>query len=147
MPYKIAWIEEPLPADDLAGYAELTCRCPIPIAGGEHEFTARGFAEIIDRRLHHILQPDVCWCGGLTELIKIYRMADESGLRVCPHRGAELWALHALAALDRQPLAESGRPWLTWVGGQPAIEDGLIRLTPTPGFGVVIEESKLEVKA
>jgi len=134
--YKIGWIEEPLPADDLLGYAELSRRSPIPIAGGEHEFTAGGFAEIIDRRLHHILQPDVCWCGGLTELIKIYAMAEKAGLRVCPHRGAEVWALHAVAALDKQPLAESGRPWMTWVEGQPQIDNGRIRVLEAAGFGV-----------
>ncbi|HZZ78530.1 MAG TPA: mandelate racemase/muconate lactonizing enzyme family protein, partial [Gemmataceae bacterium] len=49
-PLGIDWIEEPLPPDDFAGYAELARRCPIPIAGGEHEFTAAAFAEIIERR-------------------------------------------------------------------------------------------------
>ena len=141
--FDIAWIEEPLPADDLRGYAELAERCPVPIAGGEHEFTAAAFAELIERRLHRVLQPDVCWCGGLTELVKIYNMARSAGLRVCPHRGAELWGLHALAALDPEPLAESGRPWMTWVGGQPPIVDGVIRLTDAPGFGFVIDEDHL----
>jgi L-rhamnonate dehydratase len=140
----VAWIEEPLPADDFAGYAELRDRCPVPIAGGEHEFTAVGFAELIDRRLHQVLQPDVCWCGGMTELVKIYKRARRAGLRVCPHRGAEVWALHALAALDPEPLAESGRPWMTWVGGQPPIRDGLIQLTAEPGFGVSIDETHLQ---
>jgi L-rhamnonate dehydratase len=141
--HRVAWIEEPLPADDLAGYAELSRRCPIPIAGGEHEFTARGFAQLIEQRLHRVLQPDVCWCGGLTELVKIYQMASQAGLRVCPHRGAEVWGLHAIAALDPEPLAESGRPWMTWVKGQPAIVDGGIRLTDAPGFGVAIDEDQL----
>jgi L-rhamnonate dehydratase len=140
----VAWIEEPLAADDLLGYAELSKRCPIPIAGGEHEFTAAGFAELIDRRLHRVLQPDVCWCGGMTELVKIYDRANRAGLRVCPHRGAEVWALHALAALDPDPLAESGRPWMTWVGGQPPVRDGCIRLTSAPGFGVTIDEKRLQ---
>jgi L-alanine-DL-glutamate epimerase-like enolase superfamily enzyme len=139
------WIEEPLSPDDLAGYAELTSRCPVPIAGGEHEFTAAAFAELIARRLHAVVQPDVCWCGGMTELVKIYRTAKEQGVRVCPHRGAELWGLHALAALDPRPLAESGRPWLTWVGGQPASRDGYIDVPETPGFGVVIDEERLDV--
>lgn len=134
--YDVAWIEEPLSPDDLDGYAELARDCPIPIAGGEHEFTASVFGEIIRRRLHHILQPDVCWCGGMTELVKIYRLAQAAGLRVCPHRGAEPWGLHAIAALDPEPLAESGRPWLTWVEGQPAIGDGVVHLTDRPGFGV-----------
>jgi L-rhamnonate dehydratase len=141
----VAWIEEPLPADDLQGYGELRDRCPIPIAGGEHEFTALGFAELIDRRLHQVLQPDVCWCGGMTELVKIYGRARGSGLRVCPHRGAEVWSLQAMAALDPEPLAESGRPWMTWVGGQPLIRDGFIRLTEAPGFGVNIDESRLQI--
>ncbi len=144
-PHQVAWIEEPLPVDDLRGYAELTDRCPIPIAGGEHEFTAAGFAELIERRLHHVLQPDVCWCGGLTELVKIYDLAQRAGLRVCPHRGAELWAFPALAALDPQPLAESGRPWMTWVGGQPRVVDGFLEPADAPGFGVVIEEDRLPI--
>jgi L-rhamnonate dehydratase len=143
-PFGLDWIEEPLPPDDLTGYAELTKYCPIPIAGGEHEFTAAAFAELIERRLHHIVQPDVCWVGGMTELVKIYRLAKANGVRVCPHRGAELWALPALAALDPQPLAESGRPWMTWVGGQPAIRDGTITAPRGPGFGAALDASILE---
>jgi L-rhamnonate dehydratase len=138
-PLRLDWIEEPLPPDDLAGYADLARQCPIPIAGGEHEFTAAAFAELIERRLHHVVQPDVCWCGGMTELVKIYRLANAHGVRVCPHRGAEIWGLHALAALDPRPLAESGRPWLTWVGGQPPIVNGRIAVSAEPGFGVAFD--------
>jgi L-rhamnonate dehydratase len=137
------WIEEPLPADDLAGYAELSAGSPVPIAGGEHEFTARGFEPLIAGQLHHVLQPDVCWCGGMTELVKIYRRAASAGLRVCPHRGAEVWGLHAIAALDSRPLAESGRPWMTWVGGQPPIIDGEITLGDATGFGVHFDAGDL----
>ncbi len=142
-PYDVGWIEEPLPADDRAGYAELSRRCPIPIAGGEHEFTARAFAELVEHRLHQVLQPDVCWCGGLTELVRIYQLARKAKVRVCPHRGAEVWGLHAIAALDPEPLAESGRPWMTWVGGQPPILDGYIVVIDAPGFGVHIDEDNL----
>ncbi len=144
-PLRLDWIEEPLPPDDLAGYAELAAQCPVPIAGGEHEFTAAAFGELMARRLHHVVQPDVCWCGGMTELVKIYALARRHGARVCPHRGAELWALPALAALDPQPLAESGRPWMTWVGGQPPVRDGWIEPPDTPGFGVRIDEGSLDV--
>jgi L-rhamnonate dehydratase len=142
---RLDWIEEPLPPDDLAGYAELVGRCPVPIAGGEHEFTAAAFAGLIDGRLHHVVQPDVCWCGGMTELVKIYRHAAAHGARVCPHRGGEVWALPALAALDPAPLGESGRPWLTWVGGQPVVRDGFLDIPDGPGFGVTIDEGRLPV--
>lgn len=142
----LIWLEEPLPADDLDGYAVLRDRCPIPIAGGEHEFTARGFRPLIQGRLHQVLQPDVCWCGGMTELVKIYAMAKAAGLRVCPHRGGEIWGLHAITSLDPHPLAESGRPWMTWVAGQPPIVDGFVRLSDTPGFGIEIDETNLPVR-
>lgn len=142
-PFDIGWIEEPLSPDDLEGYARLVERCPIPIAGGEHEFTSAAFRPLIERNLHAVLQPDVCWCGGMTELVRIYEMANAAGAQVCPHRGCEVWGLHAVAALDRNPLAESGRPWMTWVGGQPEVEGGTITLSDRPGFGVVIDENNL----
>lgn len=140
----VDWIEEPLSPDDLGGYAQLRDHCPLPIAGGEHEFTRFGFAPLIEQRLHSILQPDVSWCGGLTELIAIYRSAQNAGLRVCPHRGAEPFALPAVATLDEQPLAESGRPWLDWLGGQPVIENGTVEVSDRPGFGVIINEDDLK---
>jgi L-alanine-DL-glutamate epimerase-like enolase superfamily enzyme len=138
-PLDIAWLEEPLPADDLAGYARLAEECPIPLAGGEHEYTAAAFRELMERGLHRIYQPDICWCGGLTEVVKIYALAKEHGLRVCPHRGAEAWGLHAVAGLDPQPLAESGRTWMDWVDGAPEIVDGTVRLEDRPGFGVTFD--------
>jgi L-rhamnonate dehydratase len=144
----IYWIEEPLPPDDLYGYEELVRSCAIEIASGEHEFTAAAFRELMHWQSdhHHIVQPDVCWCGGMTQLVEIYRAAAEyPGVRVCPHRGGEIWALPALAALDPQPLAESARPWMTWVGGQPPIRDGSIEVPDGPGFGVTIDEAKLDV--
>lgn len=140
-PFAVDWIEEPISPDDLAGYERLRDACPIAIAGGEHEFTSLAFQDLIDRKLHRVLQPDVCWCGGLTELVKIYEMAQTAGIRVCPHRGAEIWGLHAVIALDNDPLAESGRPWMTWVDGQPEIVDGMIGVADAPGFGVDFAKS------
>ena len=130
------WLEEPLPPEDLEGYRKLRDQSPIPIAGGEHEYTADAFDVLMRDRLHAIVQPDATWCGGLTELLKIYRMGENYGVRVCPHRGSEIWALHAIAAIDPDPLAESRRPWIDWVNGQPEIADGCVTLGGVPGFGV-----------
>ena len=142
----LSWLEEPLPVHDEAGYAELVSSSPVPIAGGEHEYTSAGFRHLAEQRLHTVLQPDVCWCGGLTELIRVYEIAAEFDLRVCPHRGAELWSLPAIAVLDNglaDPLAESGRPWMEWVSGQPSIEDGIVTVPDRPGFGVEIDEAAI----
>ncbi|MBT3345004.1 MAG: mandelate racemase/muconate lactonizing enzyme family protein [Gemmatimonadetes bacterium] len=133
--YNMGWLEEPLPADDLDGYARLAAASPIPIAGGEHEFTARGFGELMARGAHHIYQPDVCWCGGLTQLLEIYRLAKGHDVRVCPHRGSEAWSLPALQTVDPKPLAESGRPWMDWVGGA-RWGAGIVEPHAAVGFGV-----------
>ncbi len=47
-------------------------------------------------------------------------------------------ARRALAALDPAPLAESGRPWISWLVGQPPIVDGFIEVPDRPGFGVEV---------
>lgn len=142
-PYNLFWLEEPLPPDDLEGYARLRDECPIPIASGEHEYTAKAFEPIIREKLHAFVQPDVCWCGGLTELVKIYKMAEGTDVVVCPHRGAEAWSLHAVGTLSDPPFAESGRPWMTWVKGTPEIVEGEVALSERPGFGVCFEEEDL----
>jgi len=142
--FDLLWLEEPLPPDDLEGYARLRDQCRIPIAGGEHEYTAEAFKIIVHEKLHAVAQPDVCWCGGMTELLKIYRLAQGTDVVVCPHRGAEAWSLHAIAALSTEPLAESGRPWMTWVQGSPEITRGQVKLSENPGFGVWFEKRELE---
>ena len=144
-PHQLSWLEEPLPVDDYTAYEQLAATSAIPIAGGEHEYTAAAFTTIAQRRAHHVLQPDVCWCGGLTQLLEIYDIGRRYDLRVCPHRGSELWSLHALAAIDPAPLAESGRPWMTWVKGQPPMVEGWIEPPTAPGFGIEIDESRLQV--
>ena len=133
--YDVAWLEEPIQPDDLDGYAILAERSPVPIAGGEHEYLADGFKTLIDRRLHAVLQPDINWCGGLTTLIDIYEMAQAANIRVVPHRGCEPYALAAIAALDNEPLAESGRKWFNCLSGFPTIRNGRIRASNETGFG------------
>ena len=134
--HDLTWLEEPLPPDDHEGYARLSAVSPVPIAGGEHEYTVHGFRELAKVKAHPIWQPDVCWTGGLTQLKAIYALSQVEGTRVIPHRGGEVWSLHAIAALDPDPLAESGRPWMTWIEGQPPIVDGHIDVPDDPGFGV-----------
>jgi L-rhamnonate dehydratase len=143
-PFRVTWLEEPLPPDDLPGYARLMKASPVPIAGGEHEYLAEGFQQLIDENLHAVLQPDVNWCGGLTTLIEIYKMARQADVRVCPHRGCEPYALPAIAALDPRPLAESPRQWFTCLAGAPVAAAGVIHASSAPGFGVSVPPDLFE---
>jgi L-rhamnonate dehydratase len=151
-PFKLSWLEEPLPCDALSDYRWLCARTSVPIAAGEHEFTARGFDELLALDIQLACwQPDIAWCGGLTALLAIYRLGRRHGIRVCPHRGSEVWSLHAMVALEQGPraatsaalvgpgLAESGRPWMEWVGCV-SLDGGKARLAcpESAGFGVVL---------
>ena len=84
-PFDIFWFEEPVPPEDLEGYLEIKRNTRIFIAGGECEYTRYGFRDLINRRVVDILQPDLCACGGFTEMMKIIAMASAENLPVMPH--------------------------------------------------------------
>jgi L-rhamnonate dehydratase len=107
-PYRVKWIEESLPPDDYEGYGLLNRRITqSAIATGEHEYTRYGFQLLLDYRAAEILQPDICWCGGITEAKKISAMASAKHIPVIPHAGGlQPWALHLIFADTNMPLAE-----------------------------------------
>ena len=142
-PYRIRWFEEPVMPDDLDGYAEL-CRSirHARIACGEHEYTHYGFAELFRRHAVQIVQPDISWSGGLSELRKIAAMALGQSLTVAPHRGGSLYGLHFIAGTPGCNLAESfgiGEKANTVMQAMtPQLEDGFLLVPDRPGFGVEI---------
>jgi L-rhamnonate dehydratase len=75
-PFRVRWMEETLPPDDYKGYGIINQKVTSStIATGEHEYTRYGFAQLLDARAAEILQPDICWCGGVSEAKKISAMA------------------------------------------------------------------------
>ncbi|MEL6748611.1 MAG: enolase C-terminal domain-like protein, partial [Pseudomonadota bacterium] len=80
------WLEEPVIADDLHGYAELN-RGPIPISGGEHEFTLFGFRQLLDLGAVSVIQYDTNRVGGITAAQKINALAEAYQVPVIPHAG------------------------------------------------------------
>ena len=81
----IAWLEEPVTADDKRGQAEVRASTDIPIASGESEFTRFDFRDLIELRAVDILQPDLSIAGGITEAMRIEALASAHQLRFAPH--------------------------------------------------------------
>ena len=103
--YGLKWLEEALIPDDYWGYRDLRRAVPrgMLVSTGEHESTRHGFRMLLEMGCADILQPDVGWCGGITELIKISAL----GRRVrCP--GGSAWVECVLLPLrdhpDQQPV-------------------------------------------
>jgi L-rhamnonate dehydratase len=103
----LKWMEEALIPDDYWGYGELRSRLPptILMSSGEHEATRWGFRLLLEKARCDILQPDVGWCGGLTELIKISALADVHGKLVVPH-GSSVYSYHFAVTRHNSPFAE-----------------------------------------
>ena len=107
-PYRVRWIEGCLPPDDYDGYAEFIRRAEgMAVATGEHEYTRWGFQELLSRKCCHIVQPDLSWCGGISEVRRIAALAGAYHVPVIPHAGGlQPWGIHWLTAQAATPLAE-----------------------------------------
>ncbi len=143
----LKWIEEALLPDDYWGYRELHRQVPagMLVTTGEHESTRYGFRLLLEMDCCDIIQPDVGWCGGLTELLKISALAESHGKLVVPH-GSSVYSYHFVITRHHSPFAEflmmapaADRvvPMFTpLLLDEPVPVNGRLRLPDTPGFGV-----------
>ena len=147
MGYRIKWLEDFLPADDLEGYAAVRQRLPgLTLASGEHWYGIGTFASAVQRRLVDILQPDLQWCGGLSNAVRICHLADAAGLTVIAHAGMNTpfgqhlsFAMPAVQWGERsEGVSPPGVPLqeMVYVPGTPVIRDGYLIPSDAPGFGI-----------
>ena len=147
--FRLYWIEEPVSPDDVEGYARLCreVRGPL-IAGGEHEYTRFGFAEMLRHKALKLLQPDTTWSGGLTEVRRIAALAAPEALPVVPHRGGSPYGLAVIFSSPNCPLAESfgtlEAPNELLQAMTAKFEDGYYYPHEKPGFGVELNEALIK---
>lgn len=145
-PYKLLFIEEPVPPEDPGAVAEVARKSITPIAGGERLATIYGVRPFLERRAYAILQCDVANCGGITSAKKIAAMAEAYYVSIAPHNPngpvATAMAVHLAAAIPNFFILE--------MIGSPAEErlhrevadspfwpkDGYIELSERPGLGL-----------
>jgi D-galactarolactone cycloisomerase len=149
--YGIVWFEEPLPPDDLDGYAELTRVSPVPIAGGEVLTRRQAFQPWIERRAVDILQPDCTKNGGLSESRRIAWAAYDHNIQVVPHGWNTAIGLAAdlqfSAALPVARYVEYLTPcaYIDELLAEPLSlsDDGTLSIPDRPGLGVEIDTDRL----
>lgn len=150
--YRPAWIEEPLPPDDVRGYSTLVEAVETPIATGEENTTRYEFADLIERGRIDVLQPDISRCGGLTEARRIADMALDAGRECVPHAWStgivSAASLHLLATMPRAPWLEyciRPNPLNTSLVRNPVeVEDGVALVPQGPGLGIELDDAQLE---
>ncbi len=106
-PHRVYWMEEVLQPHDYAGFGRLnTTIKSTRIATGEHEYGRYGFRYLMEANGASIWQPDIQWCGGLTELRRISAMASAYDIPVIPHGGGLNGSIHYTIANVNAPWAE-----------------------------------------
>ena len=84
--YRPYWIEEPIPSQcGLDGLEKVAKASPIPIASGEKTLTRWQYWDLLKSQLLKFVQPDITYCGGISEVKKIAAMAEVFYTRVAPH--------------------------------------------------------------
>jgi L-rhamnonate dehydratase len=150
--YEPRWLEEPVLPDKIESYATIRRQVNVPIAGGEHEYTRWGLKALMDADAVDVLQPDIYWAGGITEMLKICALASTYDLPVIPHGHSTPASAHLIASQPpnlcprleylikwneihqfflRTPLKPSG---------------GVVQLPGTPGLGMDLDTSKIETQ-
>jgi L-rhamnonate dehydratase len=106
-PYRVYWMEEVLQPHDYAGFGRLKAQVKSTrIATGEHEYGRYGFRHLLENQSAEIWQPDMNWCGGLTEMRRIGAMAAAYDIPVIPHGGGLNGSVHWILATTNSPWAE-----------------------------------------
>ncbi|HZO54534.1 MAG TPA: galactonate dehydratase [Bryobacteraceae bacterium] len=148
-PYYPWFYEEIVQALNVDVMAELAKKTHIPIATGERIFTKWGFKEILEKRAAVILQPDVCYAGGITELKIIAGMAEAYYSPLAPHNPQGPCSLAAsmqiAASIPNFLIQERGDNEYSDLLAKPLppVSNGHRPLFSEPGLGITIDENKL----
>jgi len=147
------WLEEPVIADDIDGYAELNRLTSVPISGGEHEFTPYGFRQLLERKAVSVIQYDTNRVGGITAAHKVNALAEAFSVPVIPHAG-QMHNYHLTMSTLASPMSEFFPVHDVEIGnelfyyifkGDPVPVNGFLDLDDDlPGLGLTLNDEYLD---
>jgi galactonate dehydratase len=151
-PYVPMFVEEALRPEHVEAMAEVRAKSPVPIATGEMLYTKWEFRDLLRVRGADIIQPDVCCCGGLTELKKISALAESEYVTVAPHNpmGPVATAVNAQFAatapnfLILEYHVDTESPRRDLIEEPYEMVNGFLVLPDKPGLGIELNEDYYE---
>lgn len=154
-----SWLEEPLAPDNIEEMASLRLYTSLPIAAGECEQTRHGFQRLARAGSLDIYQPDIAYCGGITEFQKISAIAAAAHVDVVPHcwglKVNQAAAASAISILPENPGRYERRPIYLEVDRTEhpvrdsifseahTVKNGKLYFNNSPGLGVDVDESAM----
>jgi L-alanine-DL-glutamate epimerase-like enolase superfamily enzyme len=150
--YNPLWLEDIMKPDNLEAYNQLARATSIPLAISERLFTRYQFAPVVQRGIAGVLNPDLEWCGGITEAKKIASLGEIYHLPIVFHNyGGPLLnfaSAHVAASIPNFMLLETGRhrisKWTNQIISNPiSIKYGFMNLPKSPGLGTSLSDNLL----
>ena len=152
-PYRVMWLEEILPQDNLAAYQTLSRNVRQPLCISERLMTRWSYRELIEQSVASVIMPDVGWCGGISEARKIANWAETYYLPIAPHNCAgpvtHFASWHLAMASPNLLILETvrghyGERFVSIATEAGAPQNGRLGLPPGPGLGVDLKPEFLE---
>jgi len=150
--YRPRWIEEAFHVDKMESFAALARETTIPVATGEHFYGRWEVERFLEAGAISVVQADPEWCGGVSELHKIVQIASAHDAHVIPHGHNVHAALHVVAANSPMtcPLVEflihKMESYYYFDKHPPVPVDGKLELSERPGFGMEIDDQRVETR-
>jgi len=147
-PFRLMWVEEPIPSDDVDAMLRIRNNTHVPIAAGENIYSRFGYREFLEKEALSIIQPDMSKTGGLLEARKIASMAEVYSIPLAPHGVASPLATmayaHVCATVPNFMILE----WTYYLNKQytslaepVTLKDGFLEVSDRPGIGVAINDA------
>jgi L-alanine-DL-glutamate epimerase-like enolase superfamily enzyme len=151
-PYRLRWIEQPLPPHDLEAHARLRAAVVTPIGTGEDEWNVESYRRLIQSGGVDIVQIDPGRCHGLTGSLHVIRLIEAENLRFSAHTWSSALntaaSLHMLASsthADCMDFKPHESPMQHELVSDPWVqEDGYLVVRDTPGLGVTVREEVVQ---
>ncbi len=146
-PYQPFFVEEPVQCQNIGVMADIAAKTHIPIATGERVFTKWGFREVLEQKAATIIQPDICYAGGITELRLIAGIAETFYVPLAPHNPQGPCSLAAScqidAAIPNFLIQEQGtRSHDNLLKNSFQVDKGYLPVSTAPGLGIEFDEDK-----
>ena len=148
-PLDIRWFEEPCHwYDDVSMMARVRQATRIPVTAGQSEITSHGVRRLVDAGAVDLVNFDASECGGVTEWRRAAALCGVAGVQMAHHEESQI-ARHLLAAVPHGTYAECFADpardpvWQAMWANRPPIKDGMIGVTPDPGFGLILDDAMI----
>jgi galactonate dehydratase len=157
-PFKLMWLEEPVPAENVDAMADVRQSCNTPICCGENVFLRHGFRPYFEKKAVDVIMPDIQKCGGLMEGKKIADMAHTYYIPIAPHCQASpigvMSTAHMLSTVPNFMVlewhwshpADRWKAWKQYVKEGEIFEKGFCKIADKPGNGVEMNDDFIKTQ-